>query len=237
MVLSIIIPAYNEEKYLPAALAAVTKSAPDFLNEVIVVNNASADRTSAVARNVPRVRVVDEPNKGLTRARQRGLREARGELLAFVDADTTVSAQWFMTIQKEFAVDPRLVCLSGPYRYYDLSPVRGAIVWVYWNLLAYAAYLLTGYMTVGGNFVARRSALEKIGGFDTSIEFYGEDTNIARRLNAVGKVKFSRKFLVQTSARRFKQEGFVRTGLVYVVNFFSEVLFKKPLTKHYQDIR
>ncbi len=74
MRLSFVIPAYNEEAYLPACLESVlaqTKELGDAV-EIIVVNNASSDRTREVALGYPGVRVVDEPQKGLTFARQAG---------------------------------------------------------------------------------------------------------------------------------------------------------------------
>ena len=75
--------------------------------------------------------------------------------------------------------------------------MQRACVKAYWTMVAMPVYMLTRYMVVGGNFVARRDALEAIGGFDTSIAFYGEDTNIARRLHVKGRVLFSRKFLMR----------------------------------------
>ena len=92
-------------------------------------------------------------------------------------------------------------------------------------------------MVVGGNFAVRREALEKIGGFNKDINFYGEDTDTARRLYKVGKVKFSQKFFMYTSARRLKGEGFVLTAYRYVINFLSEVFTGKPFTNEYKDIR
>jgi len=108
---------------------------------------------------------------------------------------------------------------------------------VYWTCLAYPTYFFTGYMMVGGNFAVKREALLKIGGFDESIDFYGEDTDIARRLSYVGKVKFTLFLPMPTSARRLKKEGLLTATFIYAANFFSEVLRKKPFTREYKDIR
>ena len=96
---------------------------------------------------------------------------------------------------------------------------------------------ITGFMVVGGNFVALRDALLKIGGFDTSINFYGEDTNIARRLQKCGKVKFDLGFSVQTSGRRIAANGIMKTAAVYMANYVSESLLHKPMNKKYTDVR
>lgn len=64
-------------------------------------------------------------------------------------------------------------------------------------------YLLRiGTIFYGGNFAVRRAALDRIGGFDTSIEFHGEDTNVGRRLFAIGKVSLCSDCFLYTSARR-----------------------------------
>ena len=90
------------------------------------------------------------------------------------------------------------MALSGPFVYYDLKMRQRAVTCgcssgrrVLYALNRWVA--AAGSMVQGGNFVLRRDALEKIGGFNTAIAFYGEDTDIARRMYPVGEVKFSLK--------------------------------------------
>jgi glycosyltransferase involved in cell wall biosynthesis len=241
MRLSIIVPAYNEQDYLPACLEhllAEVRRCPDPSEvEILVVDNASIDATAEVARRVPGVRVIHEPNKGLTKARQAGLEAAAGELIGYVDADTRMPPGWIARVLRTFERYPHVVCVSGPYIYYDAKHWQRAMVRLYWILLASPAYWMTRYMVVGGNFAARRSALEQIGGFDTEIAFYGEDTNIARRLHAAGKVKFSLRLPMRTSSRRLQEEGMTVMAGKYVANFLSEVVLKRPVTRAYRDIR
>jgi len=239
--LSLIIPAYNEEQYLATclqyAIKELTAQAKPGEFEIIVVNTASTDRTSAVAAGFENVRVVYEPVKGLTRARQRGLESASGEILAFVDADTRMPAGWLGKILDAYEQNTDLVCVSGPYRYFDLPWTKGLPVKLYWMLLAKPTYWFTRYMAVGGNFAASKQALLRIGGFDTSIAFYGEDTNIARRLASEGRVRFDLDMVMETSARRLREEGFIATATRYVINFMSEAIRNKPATSEYRDIR
>jgi len=244
MNISVIIPAYNEENYIGDCIRSVLKYAPENLAEIIVVNNASTDKTAEVASQFPKVRVVSEPQKGLTKARQRGLQEARGDILAYVDADNRIDSGWFNVLNREFGNNPRLVGLSGPY-YYNFPEPKSRLVKVWrrsWlNLWYWFVYTISGsrkgYVFHGGNFAARKQTLEAIGGFDTSIEFYGEDTNIARRLREAGDVRFVRDFWVSSSTRRFVSEGLVVTGVRYLANYLSEIFLKKPVTKSYKDIR
>ncbi len=233
--LSIIIPAFNEEKYLGPTLQSVVQNAPDNLLEIIVVNNASSDHTADVAKSFTKVRVINEQHKGLTRARQAGLLASRGQLIAYIDADTRVSKKWFETLFKEFSANSKLICLSGPYKYYDLEAPEKWVVTT-WNFFAQLVSF-RGYVIMGGNFTAKKQAFFSAGGFDPSIEFFGEDTDIARRLHRIGEVKFSKQFLIGTSARRFKKEGLIKTGFKYLINFCSVVFLKKPVSVKYTDIR
>lgn len=241
MKLTIAIPAYNEEAYLPECLACILRCIEGRTNrqeiELLVVDNGSTDRTAAVVRNFPAFRLVREPRKGLTRARQRALQEARGDILAFVDADTHMPAGWIDRMMEPFCTNSRTVCVSGPYRYFDLPPMKQGLVKLYWLLAAQPVYACTRYMAVGGNFAARTEALRFIGGFDTSIAFYGEDTNIARRLKVCGDVVFDMQLVMETSGRRLAAEGFVRTAVRYAANFLSEAVLKRPVTTGYRDIR
>lgn len=238
MKISVIIPAYNEENYITKTLQSVTENATADLLEIIVVNNASTDATAEIAGRFKNVRVVYEPRKGLTRARQAGLNSAKGDILACIDADSLMPKNWLETISKEFNQDPELVFLSGPYIYYDLSAgKRWAIKWLYYNMLARAVYFFSRYMACGGNMAAKKDALLKIGGFDTNIEFYGEDTDIVRRLSKVGKTKFKWDFEMLTSGRRLQGEGIVTMTFKYILNYGAILLFKKPITKKYSDIR
>ncbi len=238
MTISIVIPAFNEEAYIGKTLKSIFQHAPKNLLEVVVINNASTDKTHQIASSFLRVTVVDEPKKGLTKARQAGLRSAHGDIIAYLDADTLVDENWFNLLNKEFTSDKSLACLSGPYIYYDIPAwQRWCVKWLYWAILGRLIYFIVGYMAVGGNFAAKRTALLEIGGFDSSIEFYGEDTDIARRLSAIGKVKFLQIFSAQTSGRRISKEGLLRTALRYMANYVAIVITKKPVTKQYRDIR
>ena len=245
MKLSFVIPAYNEEKRLPVCLESVFKEIEQnksVLCEVLVVNNASTDRTKEAAKKYAWVIVVDEPKKGLTRARQAGFLKSTGDLIANIDADTILPEGWLKKVLTEFSKNPELICLSGPHFYYD-TPLMTRLLTKAYYCIGFIAYLInkhilkTGSLVQGGNFIVRRSALEKIGGFDTSIEFHGEDTDIAKRLNGLGDVKFTFSLPIYASGRRLACEGIIKAGLIYILNFFWVSYFKKPFSKTHSDIR
>ncbi|MFH1192737.1 MAG: glycosyltransferase family A protein [Candidatus Jorgensenbacteria bacterium] len=240
MKISFVIAAHNEEEYLGKCLASVLKEKArgKYDMEVIVVNNASTDGTRAVAESFEGVKITDEPLKGLPRARQAGFAASRGDLIANLDADTILPPEWIDTALREFSEDERLVALSGPFVYYDLPKFTNLFVRAFFGL-GVAANALSqrvfrnGGVLQGGNFVLKRTALEKIGGYNLGIEFLGEDADVARRIGKVGRVKFTSNFPIYSSGRRIKSEGIVINGIIAALNYVWVTLWNKPLKKYY----
>lgn len=235
MDLTLVICAYNEEGEIAATLDAANKAAPGKFREIIVVDNASTDRTAEIAA-AHGARVVREEKKGLPHARTAGLVATQSEYIAYIDADHHLSDSWFAVAEKTFAANPHIVALSGPRRYFGTTWMRLKILDGFW-MFAPVVYRVVGYMILGGNFIARKDALVQMGGFDPSIEFYGEDTDIARRLSKIGKVMFSGSLYVYSSARRFETEGLWKPNITYALNYLWPVLFGRPYTVKYRDVR
>ena len=242
MTISVIVCAHNEEQFLVPCLCSLLaqRRVPD---EIIVINNASTDRTAAVARGIPGVRVVDEKRKGLVLARERGRQESRGELLVYVDADCRAPSTWLERIERRFARDAQLLALSGNYRFYDWDWWGRTLLRAYDFTLGPATHVLVKYILrigvvfYGGNFAVRRSALDRIDGFDTTIEFHGEDTNLGRRLSRVGNVELRYDCFLYTSARRYNAMGKGAVFRLYVRNFVSELLHHRPKDTVHVDVR
>jgi GT2 family glycosyltransferase len=89
----------------------------------------------------------------------------------------------------------------------------------------------------GGNFVVRRSALERLGGFDEKYDFYGEDTDMGWRIQKLGDVKFTFKLTMYASGRRLRSEGLAASGLRYMANHVWTIVLKRPFTRDARDIR
>ena len=94
-----------------------------------------------------------------------------------------------------------------------------------------------GAILYGGNFAVRRHALADIGGFDRTIEFHGEDTNLGRRLTPIGRIEIARECWVWTSARRYRAMGKSAVFGLYVRNFLSEILRHRPADQGHLDVR
>jgi cellulose synthase/poly-beta-1,6-N-acetylglucosamine synthase-like glycosyltransferase len=245
MKLAFVIPAYNEEALVGKCLQSVVDEVARSGRPagIILVNNASTDRTGEIARSFAGVTVVDEPKKGLVNARDAGFAASEGyDLVANIDSDTIVPEGWLDTVYREFERDPKLVCLSGPYVYYDMSAWNRFLISMFYGL-TYLIYVLNrfilrvGSVVQGGNFVFKRQAWADVGGYDRSISFFGEDTDVAVRLSRVGGVKWTFALKMKTSGRRLEKEGVFRTAGTYTLNFLWVTFRGKPVTKDYTDIR
>jgi len=242
MTISTIVCAYNEAGYLAPCLHSLLAQSrrPD---ELLVVNNASTDDTASVARTVSGVRVIEESRKGLVRAREAGRRAASGELLVYLDADCRAPLTRLARVERRFRRDPTLVASSGPYRFYDWDWLGRAMIRTYDVTLAPLTQLVVyrvlgiGTLFYGGNFAVRRAALDAIGGFDTAIEFHGEDTNVGRRLVRFGKVTMAADCWLYTSARRYRAMGKRHVFRLYVRNFWSEIVHHRPRDRQHRDVR
>jgi glycosyltransferase involved in cell wall biosynthesis len=244
VLVSFVVPAYSEEALIASCLASIQAEIARIgcPAEIIVVDNNSTDGTRRIASSVAGVLVVDEPQQGLVQARRAGCLAASGRLIANIDADTILPEGWLRTALAEFSHSPDLVALSGPCIYYDLPRSARLVAAVFYRI-AFATYLFVrfvlgaGSMIQGGNFIISKRALEIAGGFNSDFRFYGEDTELARRLSKVGPVKFSLRLPAYSSGRRFVAEGLIRAGLRYAVNYVWTILFKQPFTVTWSDFR
>lgn len=203
LMISVVVPACNEEKYLAVTLAAV-KAAGRHLSsrvEVLVVDNASTDGTAAVARRAGAT-VVHEPTRSVATARNTGAAAASGDLLVFVDADTAVPETLLEHIER---VMHHSACLGGAVDVKHASKRR--MVRMYLALWRFVG--LTLGMAQGATQFCRRDVFAELSGYDQTlwmgedVDFYWRLRHLARRMNA--RVAFIRDVHVVPSPRRFDQ--------------------------------
>ncbi len=237
--LSLVIPAYNEENYLLSCLESIGKQDYAGEYEVIVVDNASTDNTAKIALDWG-AKVVYESKRSPACARQKGAEVATGEIIAFIDADTQAPAHWLSTIMSRFVREPETVVISGPYAYCDAGRVNkitsyaGNFISIIIDQL-FRKVLNKGSAIWGCNFAVRRSAFWEVGGFDTSIKFYGEEYELSLKLKRAGKGGIMPRLFVLTSARRLKRIGVVNQYWNWVVDYFSVLFWYTPLPENLED--
>lgn len=204
MDISIVLPAYNEEKYLAPTLQSLRAQSVKPL-EIIVVDSHSADRTVAIAEEMG-CRVIQEPVRGIGNARATGCAAATGTVVVCCDADTTYPPDWLANLTAPFT-DPKVVYTYGPVEYEkEANPfMRFVTKWGFRFFFAYTRFL--GKDSVSGqNFAFRKDAYDQVGGFDRTLKC-AEDAELGYRLGKVGKVVYAMSAIPLTSYRRIKNMG------------------------------
>ena len=173
---SIVIPAYNEEKIIRATVEfALAQDYPNF--EVIVANNASTDDTAQILDSIkdPHLKVVFESRKGTSFAREAGRLAATGSIIGLLDADCAPNKDW-ISKGVQFFNNPDVVAVTGPYNYHDSSDFfRYSTLYSQYALMPtinfITRYMKQGGVLIGGNAFIRADVLAKAGGYDTNLTF------------------------------------------------------------------
>jgi poly-beta-1,6 N-acetyl-D-glucosamine synthase len=188
---SVLVPAYNEELGIAATVCSLAD--PDYpMLEIIVIDDGSSDETAAVVERLrdelPGLIVVTQPNAGKANALNAGLREAAGEIIVTVDADTVFEPGALRTLVQQFR-DPAVGAVSGNTKVANRDRLLGR-----WQHLEYVMgfnldrrmYDVVGCMpTVPGAIGAfRRAALDRVNGF--SDDTLAEDTDLTMALHRAG---------------------------------------------------
>lgn len=208
---SVVIPVYNEEKYIGACLESLMKQTVQ-ADEIIVVNNNSTDNTLKIVKQYP-VRILKEKKQGMTPARNKGFNEAKYEIIARTDADTILPPNWIKRIKKSF-VDEKLVGLSGPAEFYDLpefihnSHWQTKSAWVKFikTYNSIVKQILKHDCLYGPNCSFRNAAWKQIkNNICLDDKQVHEDLDLSIHLATLGKIKFNNTLMVSTSVRRWKR--------------------------------
>lgn len=204
MKLAIIIPAYNEEKFIGPCLESIFAQSVK-ADEVIVVDNNSRDRTAEIAQSLGAT-VLNETRQGMTPARNRGLNSATSDILGRIDADTILLPGWVERVKKRFEEDSSIVGLTGPVVFYDAlrSNTLGSLMGKAQKFFFFkSARLALGHdVLFGSNMAIRQDAWLKIKDevcLDDSL--YHEDSDITGHIAHLGKIVYDPQLLASISKR------------------------------------
>lgn len=225
---SIVIPAYNEEKYIENSLRSLLESEQKTkINyEVILVDNNSSDRTAVIAQKYAKgmnLRIIKETSQGRGTARARGFKEAKGDIILSADADTVYYPDWIDTLISE--LKGNIVASTTSCKIADCSPLTN----LFFNLTqpkgAFLYRLFIGHYWLSGfSFGITKSVYEKSGGFDTALQAQ-EDLDLTFKVAKLGKIKFINKPVI-FSGRRFK-DGLFAGVYEYIQTFIEAFILKK----------
>ncbi len=227
--ISVIIPAYNEEHSIAACLTSLSRQTADEEYEVILVDNGSTDKTVQIAQefqHVMKLTIIPESRKGRGRARRTGWSHARGRIVLSTDADATVPPDWIEKYIRLFEAHPHFVAFTGNALIQDFGPVKNVTMNILQVAVAWMVRGCAGYFILNGfNFGARRWAYLATGGFNPTLDAQ-EDMELGKRMQRFGKAGFSLRNCTHMSGRRFKQ-GLIRGSLDYPKTYIQKFWLKK----------
>lgn len=227
MKVSVVIPAYNEETKLPQCLAAFTAQQTTHSIEVIVVDNASTDNTSAVADDWSdrlTIQVISEPRRTRGAARRAGFAETDAAIVLSTDADTVVPANWVESLVGCLLRNPEAAAVTTSCYITDGTPVTNWTMKVGMPLSLRLYRAITGHFLLSGStFAIRRLAYEAAGGFDADIHML-EDVDLSIRVANIGRIIYMPRPRVETEGDIFR-EGYLRGFWHYFKPYLQRYVF------------
>ena len=198
--------------------------------EIIVVDSDSPDGTKAIAKKYAD-KIVNLKDRGVGKARNLGAREAKGEFLLFLDADTVLDSRF---IAETHAVlgDANIVYVAGTMAGLEWSGTLDNLL----KFLHYGLVNLVSTLTAHLGFpffptvccACRKSAFHKVRGFDEGLAI-AEDLVFSLKMGKIGKCLVSKRAKAYTSLRRIQKNGVMKNYYMYFSNYFKVfVLNKKP---------
>jgi glycosyltransferase involved in cell wall biosynthesis len=222
--ISIVIPTYNASRFMPNLLDSIFKQAVEDM-EVIIVDDCSTDNTVEIVKKYP-VRVIQmEKNGGPARARNRGVKEAKGDIIFFLDSDVEVLDGTIQEVKEYFEKNPAVNCVIGVCA---TEPLNKGFVPTYMAMFEYIHLIGQKYDRVSV-FAPRCGAIKKdlflkVGGYDENYRGADvEDFELARRINKVDCIILNPKIVVKHQFANFKQilKIYFRRTVMWVHLFFK----------------
>jgi glycosyltransferase involved in cell wall biosynthesis len=201
MKVSIIIPACNEEKYIEKTLRNIPSK-----YEIIVVCNGCTDNTEQIAKKFP-VKLISIQQRGTSRAKNIGAREATGGMLIFLDADIIINENIIQAISKTK---------------YDIGTIK-----LLPNLKKLKAYIYTfirnfrgKFLHAGGVIFCKKRLFLKTGGFNENLKFR-EDTALIKKIKTFGSYGFI-NIPGTVNLRRLEKMGYLRSAIPGIKSIFKK---------------
>lgn len=240
--ISVVVPAFNEEKIISDCLRHLIKQDTDIFYEIIIVDNNSTDKTSQVVKDFinkhkdKKIIILKEEKRGVAHARQKGFEKAQGEIIASTDADSRVHKDWLSYIINSFKKYPDISALAGPYDFYDetilIKILRKPV-----TEISIIMDKICGWgknHVPGANFAIYKKDFEEVGGFDEKLHF-GEDLELSIRLHRAGKIIFfDKKMNISVASRRYK--GHIIEGVLHSYGSYSKMIITKKIIPWFKNL-
>ena len=230
---SVIIPSYDEGKYLENTLHAIENQNYTGNYEIIISDGGSKDNTLKIAKR-HKTKIILNNRRGIAVGRNTGAKVAKGKILLFIDADTIAMPNLLTEFTKEF-------------RNRKVVGVTCSVIPAKMNVQSLATYLSYNNISklsmkgispvVAGICVAYRAKdFFKIGGFDENLHTF-EDLDISRRISKLGKIVFNLNTLSVTSTRRMDKFGSLKFFPGLMKLYLKFLTRRKIRIKEYRPVR
>ena len=254
--ISIVIPLYNKEKQIAHTLQSVlNQTFQDF--EVVIVDDGSTDGSVAEVEKLSdsRIRLIHQKNAGVAAARNRGIEEAKGDLIAFLDADDEWKPEYLAT---QYHLSQKYPDCNVFACNYEFRNIEGKVTPTIIRKLPFTGEdgILSNYFEVAScshppicsiSIMVRKSAIQAIGGFPVGIRS-GEDLLTWARLAVNGQIAYSKKVvaiydlgegyvLTNLPPRRQDIGDPVGKELVKLLSVYSEKMALKRYISHWHKMR
>jgi glycosyltransferase involved in cell wall biosynthesis len=238
--ISVVVPALNEEKYLPNLLNSLKKQTypPTDFELVVVVDSRTTDQTEKMARDFG-ARIITGTKPGVGWSRKIGFDSASGQIIASTDSDSILPTDWLAKID-QLMTDPAGACVAGV----DWPIEGGVFLWLgfyLYHLFIKTNYFLGKPLPWGNNFAMRADVYAKTGGFDPDLKT-SEDWQLALKAKAVmdkkAKFLYLESLPVKISTRKYQRRGiFLKYIIDGIYNYWNVVILGKAKSAQMMNIR
>ncbi|MGE5436387.1 MAG: glycosyltransferase [Syntrophothermus sp.] len=239
---SIIIPTLNEEKLLPGLLDQIDdlELKKRFDYEIIISDGGSIDKTTNLIQGrVDKIKLNNESIKqNIAIGRNEGSAYASGEILIFINADIKFDnpEKFFLYVEDKFYFSDFSAMTCNVKIFPEEEILLDKIYHYCYN--GYFSFLNNIGLGMGRGEcqIIRKDVFNKLNGYSTSLAA-GEDFDLFRRVQKVGKVLFSKDLYIYESPRRFRKFGYAKVTLSWIKNGFSVFFKNKSLSKEWEQVR
>lgn len=225
--ISVIVPAYNEEKFISVALQSIKmQSRP--ADEILVIDNNSTDNTVKIAKKFG-AKVITEKRQGPQFAVATGFIMASGDIVCATDADTIVPSDWIERIEE--IIGHKRCAITGPCVYPDApAPIQFGVE----VLPKFYGFGYRGEL-IGANFAFWKDFYREIGGVST--DFASWDIDLGDKARKAGKLYYDPNLVVSTSGRRFNDNNIAKVLTKYYLNYLGVKLKMPDLISKFPYLR
>jgi glycosyltransferase involved in cell wall biosynthesis len=230
MKVSVVVPAYNEEKMLGPCLRSLRSQTVPC--EIVVCDNNSTDGTYGIAKRYAH-KVVSEKRQGAAFALNTGLMAASGDFIAITGADCSVPPDWIENFLRHFNDGETIACY-GP-----IDPLEDRHR-IYFSAMNYAEKLCIRlglwFVIQGANFIIRKDAMERAGYFNPEVELF-EENGFFRKIRKMGRVRFVSGNPIRASTRRVDKCGKPFLIVLGARQMLKLTLLKRTDTSQFAPVR